>query len=240
MLPSNQGAIPLFRAFGIPVSLHWSWFLVAYYRYQMGKDSYDQHLWMLAEYVSLFVIVLLHEFGHSLACRSVGGRSDRIILWPFGGIAFVQPPPRPGAFLWSIAAGPLVNLVLWPVLALVRHFAFQTAGISNDALQFIDSVEFINRALLIFNLLPIYPLDGGQIFQSILWFFIGQAKSTLIAAGLGLVVAILCGGYALLHGQMWLGVMAIFLVSQSWRSFQWARASLQEERMQGRNPVIDI
>lgn len=240
MLPSNQAGIRLFKAFGIQVSLHWTWFLVAYYRFQMGKGSYDQHLWMLAEYVSLFVIVLMHEFGHSLACRSVGGSSDRIILWPFGGIAFVQPPPRPGAFLWSIAAGPLVNVVLWPVLAAVRYFVFQMPGVSSDAMQFIDAVEFINRILLIFNLLPIYPLDGGQIFQSILWFFIGQAKSTLIAAGLGLVVALLCGGYALLKGQIWLGILAIFLVSQSWRSFQWARASLRDEKTERENPVIDI
>ena len=62
------------------------------------------------EYLALFGIVLLHEFGHALACRQVGGTADRIMLWPLGGVAYVNPPSRPGATLWSLAAGPLVNV----------------------------------------------------------------------------------------------------------------------------------
>src|SRR5205823_4575722 len=77
----------------------------------------------LLEYVSVFVIVLMHEFGHALACRQVGGIANRIVLWPLGGIAFVDPPRRPGAYLWSIAAGPLVNVILLPVLAFVSMMA---------------------------------------------------------------------------------------------------------------------
>ena len=61
---------------------------------------------------------MMHEFGHALACRQVGGQANRIVLWPLGGIAFVSPPPRAGAMLWSIAAGPLVNLLLAPILML--------------------------------------------------------------------------------------------------------------------------
>ena len=57
-----------------------------------------------------------HEFGHALACRQVGGSANQIILWPLGGVAYVNPPQRPGATLWSIAAGPLVNVALLPVL----------------------------------------------------------------------------------------------------------------------------
>jgi hypothetical protein len=63
-----------------------------------------------------FLIVTLHEFGHALACRQVGGQANQIVLWPLGGVAYVDPPPRPGATLWSIAAGPLVNVVLLPIL----------------------------------------------------------------------------------------------------------------------------
>jgi Zn-dependent protease len=68
------------------------------------------------EYLALFSIVLMHEFGHALACRQVGGTADQILLWPFGGVAYVNPPQRPGAMLWSIAAGPLVNVALFPLL----------------------------------------------------------------------------------------------------------------------------
>ena len=107
-----KGSLRLFRLFGIDVFLHWSWVLVAYWQIQSRGDAYDSRVWAAAEYASLFLIVLLHEFGHALATRSVGGEVNRIVLWPFGGVAFVKPPQRPGAVLWCIAAGPLVNVVL--------------------------------------------------------------------------------------------------------------------------------
>ena len=69
--------------------------------------------------LALFLIVLIHEFGHQLACRSVGGQTHDIVLWPLGGVAYVSPPQRPGAQLWSIAAGPLVNVVLIPVFSVL-------------------------------------------------------------------------------------------------------------------------
>ena len=78
--------------------------------------QYSSLFWNALEYLALFAIVLLHEFGHALACRQVGGRAEQIVLWPLGGVAYVDPPQRPGATLWSIAAGPLVNVVLAPLL----------------------------------------------------------------------------------------------------------------------------
>jgi len=113
---SRQGSIRLFQFSGINVFLHWSWFLVAVYEIQTRPGRYSSIVWSVLEYLALFLIVLLHEFGHSLACRQVGGRANQIVLWPLGGVAYVDPPPRPGATLWSIAAGPLVNVALLPVL----------------------------------------------------------------------------------------------------------------------------
>ena len=115
LMPTNQGSIRLFRLAGIDVFLHWSWFVVALYELQRANE-YRSPVWNVAEYLALFAIVTLHEFGHSLACRQVGGTADRIVLWPLGGVAYVDPPQRPGATLWSIAAGPLVNVALVPVL----------------------------------------------------------------------------------------------------------------------------
>src|SRR2546427_1329384 len=117
-MPSRQGSIRLFQFAGINVFLHWSWFLVAIYEINGSARRYSSITWNILEYLSLFLIVLLHEFGHALACRQVGGRADQIVLWPLGGVAYVDPPPRPGATLWSIAAGPLVNVVLFFVLTL--------------------------------------------------------------------------------------------------------------------------
>ena len=86
------------------------------FRHQIPDGTYSSPVWNVLEYLSLFLIVLIHEFGHQLACRQVGGETHDIILWPFGGVAYVSPPQRPGAQLWSIAAGPLVNVALIPIL----------------------------------------------------------------------------------------------------------------------------
>src|SRR5580698_8700955 len=164
MLPSRKGSIHLFRFLGIDVYLHWLWFVVAVIRIGYGVEGISMHVWF-ALYLAVFVIVLMHEFGHALACRSVGGRADQIVLWPLGGVAYVAPPPRPGATLWSLAAGPLVNLLLAPILfaawLLVRNLSLETN--MPDTYEFVRSLCWINAGLLCFNLLPIYPLDGGQI-----------------------------------------------------------------------------
>ena len=102
----------------------------------------------MLEYLALFVIVLLHEFGHALACRQVGGQADQIVLWPLGGVAYVAPPPRPGATLWSIAAGPLVNVVLVPVLTILWFWAPRLVGARRCRTSTTSSSAFhINCAL---------------------------------------------------------------------------------------------
>src|SRR2546429_3304530 len=187
MLPTKQGSVRLFRIAGIDVYLHWLWFLVAAYEIQDRKGSYSSLTWNAVEYLSLFVIVTMHEFGHALACRQVGGTANQIVLWPLGGVAYVDPPPRPGAMLWSIAAGPLVNVALVPVLYVMgigdRSLGWAEAMPNAHAL--LGAVGFINKVLLIFNLLPIYPLDGGQILRSLLWFGVGRARSLTAAVTVG-------------------------------------------------------
>jgi Zn-dependent protease len=221
MLPSLSRAVPLFTVSGIAVSIHWTWFLVAAYSVQNRADEYSSLAWNVAEYLGLFLLVLLHEFGHAFACRQTGGVAKDIILWPFGGIALVSPPPRPGAQLWSIAAGPLVNLVLAPVLVFATAATAESSGAS-DLNGLLYSLSVINFALLIFNLLPVYPLDGGQILRSVLWFFTGPAVSLAIAAGIGVVVAVIALAWTLWTGQFWLALMALFIASTAFGSLRLA------------------
>jgi Zn-dependent protease len=220
-----RGSTRLFTWRGIDVFLHWSWLVVALVEVQWRKDVYDSIIWNFVEYVAIFALVLLHEFGHALACRSVGGSASRIMLWPLGGVAYVQPPPRPGPMLWSIAAGPLVNLVLVPVTlgaVIVLRIAVPDAWPDLD--HAMVSIAVINLVLLIFNLLPVYPLDGGQIMRSLLWFVIGRERSLLVAAGIGLVVSIL-GGLAVvvLLQDLWLGAIAAYAAWRSWEGLKVAR-----------------
>src|SRR6202051_2529848 len=155
MPSARQGSIRLFHFAGIDLFLHWSWFLVAAFEIQNRAGRYSSITWNVLEYLSLFLIVMLHEFGHALACRQVGGQANRILLWPLGGVAYVDPPPRPGATLWSIAAGPLVNVELLPILSLLRLFG-RTHGWRQtmpDLYLLLFAVSVINLKLLVFNIL---------------------------------------------------------------------------------------
>ena len=176
MLPTRNGSFHLFKFAGVNVFLHWSWFLVAVYQISYRKGLYTSDIWCVLEYLALFVIVLLHEFGHALACRSVGGKADQIVLWPLGGVAYVNPPQRPGATLWSIAAGPLVNALLFPILSALCLLGRGQPWVmaQPNLYEFITNLWWINLMLLVFNMLPIYPLDGGQVLRSILWFMVGR------------------------------------------------------------------
>jgi Zn-dependent protease len=190
-------------------------------------EHYQTPVWYVIEYLTLFGIVLLHEFGHALACRQVGGTANRIMLWPLGGVA----------------AGPLVNVVLLP--ATIGMFVFaamsgweQTAP---DLYTYVRYVAIINAMLLIFNMLPIYPLDGGQILQSLLWFVIGQAKSLLVVSVIGMVAVAGLIALALWAGNWWLGIIAGFIALRCWAGFNQARAMARalERPPEPPNPYVD-
>jgi len=220
----QNGGIRLFRMFGITVYLHWMWFLVAVYEVTTLKERYHSPLWAVLEYLAIFLIVLLHEFGHALACRSVGGTAERIILWPLGGVAFVSPPPRPGPMLWSIVAGPLVNVLLIPVTVALYYLARRgILPVQRDALTLFYAVAVINIVILCFNILPLYPLDGGKILWSLLWFLMGRWYSLMVATVIGLVGSIALIAGAAYLGNNWLVVMAAYQAVSSWKSFQQAR-----------------
>jgi Zn-dependent protease len=230
---ARQGAIHLFRVAGINVFLHWTWFVVAAIELGYMRNRYSSIGWSLLEYLSLFLIVLLHEFGHALACRQVGGTADQIMLWPLGGIAYVNPPQRPGATLWSIAAGPLVNVLLLPPLigALVAVRMAGWGHIHPDAYQWVGAVLFIDVSLLAFNLLPVYPLDGGQILRSLLWFFVGRARSLAVATVIGFVGA---AGFVLLTlwwRSGWGILISGYMLMSCWGGMKGAWALMRLEKM---------
>jgi len=232
--PSSQGSLRLFRLSGIEVFLHWSWFVVAVYEIQQRDGGrYSSIKWNILEYLGLFVIVLLHEFGHALACRQVGGRANRIVLWPLGGVAYVDPPPRPGATLWSIAAGPLVNVALVPVILGLRYLCGHLGWYQGtpDLSVLLKWILFINVALFAFNILPIYPLDGGQILRALLWFVFGRARSLMIAASLGFVGVIGFVGVAVWRQSVWFGAVAAFTLLNCWSGLKQARALLTVARL---------
>lgn len=240
-MPSiRQGSIHLFRVAGIDLFLHWSWFVVAVIEIGSREGRYDSLVWNALEYLALFAIVLLHEFGHALACRQVGGTADRIVLWPLGGVAYVSPPQRPGATLWSIAAGPLVNVALMPVFfaAMMMSRSLGWPNAMPDAYQLIRMVLGINVVLLVFNILPVYPLDGGQILRSLLWFVMGRARSLMVATIVGFVGAAGFICIALWLRSVWLVLISGYMLMNCWSGLQGARALIRNEKLPNRDGFI--
>jgi len=244
-----NGSFKLFRLFGIDVFLHWSWFLVAIFLIpRFGEGTFvgpgsTPMIWSTALYVTLFLIVLVHEFGHSLACRQVGGQARNIVLWPLGGVAFVQPPHRPGAHLWSIVAGPLVNVMLVPVTVIAYYAArgsFAWPADGNNLHAFAFSVLIMNAGLLIFNMLPVYPLDGGQTLMALLWFVIGRVKALKVVSTIGLTAAGIVLLLSIIFFNPWYVLLSLFVGLQAWNGYRLANAlakmdpKLYDERIASR------
>ncbi|MFQ3652376.1 MAG: site-2 protease family protein [Gemmataceae bacterium] len=247
---STSGSIHLMRIWDIDVFLHWSWFLIALFQISSrrpmpaGEDGPAEpisslfYLWRAVEYVGLFGIVLMHEFGHALACRSMGGKADTIVLWPLGGIAYVTPPPRPGALLWTIAAGPLVNLVLIFPCALTWYLIDPEWW---PALREVFlTLTVINIVLFVFNMMPVYPLDGGQMVHALLWFFVGRWRSLQIASMIGgfvgvsalsLLVMLVLLQVIDLGAVLLLGLILLFILLQSLQAFRAAGHYLVVEKL---------
>jgi Zn-dependent protease len=144
----------------------------------------------------LFGSVFLHEMGHCRSARQVGGAAREVILWPLGGLASVDVPGRPLAHLAVAAGGPVVNLVLW--LALLPFVISMDASVGSFLLwpaaePITDPIAIaaaVNLDLLLFNLLPAFPLDGGRILHALVWQRSGEGVATRVAARSGKIVAL--------------------------------------------------
>ena len=134
--------------------------------------------------------------------------------------------------LWSIAAGPLVNLVLVPVTVVMVLVV--DLGLDPNAWEglrlYVYMIAQINLILLIFNMMPVYPLDGGQILHAILWFFMGRARSLRVAAFIGVVIGAIVGVLALMAGDWWMVMIAVFVGMQAWNGLKVARVLAMYER----------
>jgi stage IV sporulation protein FB len=189
--------VKVFRVAGIDVYLHAVFIIVAFFEALRGFSE-GTPAWTLTWLGSLWVSVLLHEFGHCWGARKVGGDAREILLWPLGGLAMVDAPMTPRAQFVTTACGPLVNLVLAGLGILVGHFGQGTPvwylvrgwGTSFDWVDFAIPI-FVNTnvALFAFNMLPAFPMDMGRIFQVALWTRMGYQRSMRIACYVSFVCA---------------------------------------------------
>lgn len=189
--------------------------------------------------ILLFTCVVLHELGHALAARSVGIPVREILLLPIGGIAYLTKLPRkPSHELWIAAAGPLVNVVIALVLlpfvgtdAAFLDFPGPDSAPSLDLL--LSGLYSANVMLVLFNLLPAFPLDGGRILRAGLAMVLSERTATTYATVIGQGVAVVIGTIAVLSGQIFLAITALFIFfsAASERGETRARSLLETRRV---------
>ena len=191
---NRRATIPLGHILGIPIELDYSWFLIFVlltWTLAVGYFPAEFPGWPVTQYwivgavtaIMLFVSVLLHELGHSVVAMAYRIPVRRITLFIFGGIAQIgAEPPTPIAEFWIAVAGPAVSLTLAILFGLLF---FATSSFPVAAALFIY-LAYINVALVVFNLIPGFPLDGGRVFRAIVWGITRNFhRATVIAGSVG-------------------------------------------------------
>jgi Zn-dependent protease len=208
---------------GIGVYIHWSfwilpaWLLLSSLRAGGGLAA---GLWTIALVFAVFGCVVLHELGHALMARRFGVGTHDITLYPIGGVARLERmPSKPSQELAIALAGPAVNVVI--AGALLIGFVLAGVGWQVGALNFLEgsflaNLMWINVALVVFNLLPAFPMDGGRVLRAFLAMTMDYVSATTVAARVGQGVAILLGILGLLTGSMLVLVaLFVFLAAQA-------------------------
>ena len=216
------GSFKVGRAFGIDVKVHWTFLLLlaffGFTAYQ-NSGSFASALVTVGIIVALFVCVLLHEYGHSLVAQRLGIEIGDITLLPIGGLARLKSlPEKPWDEVKIAIAGPLVNVVLAPfffAVALLLGGSLTTppdilGGVQSAAQVFVY-LGFINVALVVFNLIPAFPLDGGRVLRGLLATRLGAVRATDVSAAIGQVFAVAFFLIGLLGGNFLLALVAVFI-----------------------------
>jgi Zn-dependent protease/predicted transcriptional regulator len=191
-------SLRLGKFLGVDVYLHFTFLLLlAFLGYHYWSTTHDVRSTLagVAFIMALFGCVVLHEFGHVLMARRFGIRTRDITLLPIGGLARLEKmPEKPIQELWVTLAGPAVNaviaLVLWVGLAATSGFSpVEELGLMGGS--FWHRLLVLNLILVVFNLLPAFPMDGGRILRALLAFRLGRGRATAIAAHVGQGMTIL-------------------------------------------------
>ena len=235
------GSFKIGRAFGIDVKVHWSFFLLlAFFGYVGFRDSGSavSALVTIGIVIALFFCVLLHEYGHSLVARRLGSEVGDITLLPIGGLARMKTlPERPIDEVKVAVAGPLVNVVLAPVFFGLALLFGGNLFVPTNILSGVDSIGqvfaylgFINVALVVFNLIPAFPMDGGRVLRGLLATRLGAVRATEISSTVGQLFAILFIVIGFLSGNFLLSLVGFFVFLGASGENQMVR---QREQMRG-------
>lgn len=217
----RRGSLSLGRIAGIPIFVHWSFLLIIIYftftAWRSGENVYGifTHLALM---MSVFGCVLLHELGHALAARRYGIPTSDITLLPIGGLARLERiPEEPKRELFVAIAGPAVNVaiaaVLYGAVFLLGVFDADISQNPNTGMtdSFLLNLAIINLVLVVFNLIPAFPMDGGRVLRALLSMMLNRVKATKIAAVVGQVLAVGFAIWGFTGAQPFMVLIAVFV-----------------------------
>ena len=246
-----RGQLTLFRIRGIRIGVDYSWFLVlfliifwlsGFYRDVLGVEQTDSEPYLLAvaSALAFFISILLHELGHAVVANRHGIPITEITLWLFGGVARMsRDSDSPGTEFKIAAAGPAVTLLLMILCAAIGLVA-AGPGAFGEAVRLDPGADIsgplamlawlaeLNALVLVFNLIPAFPLDGGRIARALVWRVTGDRnRATRFAANLGrgfsyvliaLGLILVVQGGDLVFTGVWLALIG-FILGQSARGY---------------------
>ena len=221
---------------GIPVKIHWTfgyivlWVIYIAYSENIGLQG---GMWYGLFVMVLFACVILHEYGHALTARRFGIRTEDIIMTPLGGIARLQKmPDKPWQELLVAIAGPLVNVVIAGLLILLIYIRPEY-GMNGwdgnffhlylDPSRFPVALLLVNIGLVLFNLLPIFPMDGGRVLRALLSMRFKKVKATLIAARVGQVLSVGLLILSIYAQSFTLGLISIFIFNAAYMEYRYTK-----------------
>jgi Zn-dependent protease/CBS domain-containing protein len=212
-----QWSFPIGRFAGSELRIHLTFFLlllwigIAAYRTGGGAAALEG----VAFIIAVFACVVLHEFGHALAARRYGIGTPRITLLPIGGVAELERmPEKPSEEIIVALAGPAVNVVIAAVLILILGAQVSgdtVAALENPSAGFLARLASVNVVLVLFNLIPAFPMDGGRVLRALLATRYPRVRATQIAGTVGQMAAFGFGFLGLVGGNPLLIFVAIFV-----------------------------
>lgn len=219
---------------GIPIYLHFTFILLLVFVGFWEISRHQQIFGGVLFIICVFASVALHELGHALVAKRFGIKTDDIVLYPIGGVARLRSMGEGFQEFWIAIAGPCVNVVIafaiWLALRLTGHWV-PLEQLANENANFWTSTGFwqnvamVNIVLLVFNLIPAFPMDGGRVLRAILARKLPKEKATGIAAKIGQGMAILFMLFGFLGGNPFLMFIGFFVFVAAGQEFAATRSA---------------